>query len=38
MGKSYLMSRKWALTDRFAITDESATPEFEVQGRFALSK
>jgi uncharacterized protein YxjI len=38
MGKSYLMSRKWALTDRFAITDESGTPEFEVQGRFALSK
>src|SRR5258708_24960916 len=38
MGKSYLMSRRWALTDRFAITDENGTPQFEVQGRFALSK
>jgi uncharacterized protein YxjI len=38
MPKSYLMSRKWALTDRFAITDESGMPQFEVQGRFAFSK
>lgn len=38
MAKSYLMSRKWALTDRFAITDEAGTPQFEVQGRFAFSK
>lgn len=38
MGKSYLMSRKWALTDRFTITDSTGIPQFEVQGRFALSK
>jgi uncharacterized protein YxjI len=38
MATSYLMSRKWALTDRFAITDDAGTPQFEVQGRFAFSK
>jgi uncharacterized protein YxjI len=38
MATSYLMSRKWALTDRFAITDDAGTPHFEVQGRFALTK
>jgi uncharacterized protein YxjI len=38
MAKSYLMSRKWALTDRFAITDDAGTPQFEVQGRFAFAK
>ena len=38
MGKSYLMSRKWALTDRFAITDSDGLPQFEVQGRFAFTK
>jgi uncharacterized protein YxjI len=38
MGKSYLMSRKWALTDRFAITDSEGIPQFEVRGRFAFTK
>jgi uncharacterized protein YxjI len=38
MAKSYLMSRKWALTDRFAITDDAGRPQYEVQGRFAFSK
>jgi uncharacterized protein YxjI len=38
MAKSYLMSRKWALADRFAITDETGMPQFEVQGRFAFAK
>jgi uncharacterized protein YxjI len=32
------MSRKWSLTDRFAIADESGTPRFEVQGKAAFSK
>jgi uncharacterized protein YxjI len=35
---SYLIARKWALADRFAITDESGMPRFEVQGRLALSR
>jgi uncharacterized protein YxjI len=38
MGKSYLMSRKWAVTDRFAITDSAGIPQFEVQGRFVFTK
>jgi uncharacterized protein YxjI len=37
MGANYLISRKWAFTDRFAITDEAGMPQFEVQGRFAFS-
>jgi uncharacterized protein YxjI len=37
MGSSYLISRKWALTSRFAITDETGTPQFEVNGRFGFS-
>jgi uncharacterized protein YxjI len=36
MGTQYLLSRKWALNDRFAITDQAGLPQFEVQGRFAL--
>jgi uncharacterized protein YxjI len=36
MAKSYLMSRKWSLANRFAITDETGTPQFEVQGRMSL--
>jgi uncharacterized protein YxjI len=35
---NYLIARKWAVTDRFAITDETGTPQFEVQGRLALSR
>lgn len=37
MPRSYLMSRKWSLTNRFTITDETGAPQFEVQGRFAFS-
>jgi uncharacterized protein YxjI len=37
MSSSYLISRKWALTNQFAITDEAGTPRFEVRGRFGLS-
>jgi uncharacterized protein YxjI len=35
---NYLIARKWALADRFAITDESGVSQFEVQGRFASSR
>ena len=38
MGSQYLISRRWALTSRFAITDDMGTPQFEVQGRFALTR
>jgi uncharacterized protein YxjI len=37
MSQSYLMSRKWSLTDRFAITDEAGITQFEVQGRMSLT-
>jgi uncharacterized protein YxjI len=33
MGLNYLISRKWALAARFAITDDTGMPRFEVQGR-----
>ena len=36
MGSTYLISRRWAFTSRFVITDESGGPQFEVRGRFAL--
>jgi len=38
MGSNYLISRRWALTSRFAITDDAGIPQFEVQGRFALTR
>lgn len=38
VGSQYLISRRWALTSRFAITDDMGTPRFEVQGRFALGR
>ena len=38
MNSNYLISRKWALTSRIAVTDETGTPQFEVRGRFALSR
>jgi uncharacterized protein YxjI len=38
MSSNYLISRKWALTSRFAVTDETGMPQFEVRGRFALSR
>jgi uncharacterized protein YxjI len=34
----YLMSSKWALTERFEITDQTGTPIFEVHGNFGLHK
>jgi uncharacterized protein YxjI len=34
----YLMSSKWALTERFEITDQMGTPVFEVHGNFGLHK
>ena len=34
----YLMSSKWALTERFEITDQMGTPVFEVHGDFGLHK
>ena len=38
MGTNYLISRKWALSDRFAITDDTGVPQFDVHGRFAFSR
>jgi hypothetical protein len=38
MGTNYLISRKWALSDRFAITDGTGVPQFDVHGRFAFSR
>jgi uncharacterized protein YxjI len=32
------MSSKWALTERFSITDQAGTPAFEVHGNFGLVK
>ena len=34
----YVLSSKWGLTERFTITDQSATPVFEVHGNFGLVK
>ena len=38
MGSNYLIARKWALTSRFAITDDTGGPQFEVRGKFALTR
>jgi uncharacterized protein YxjI len=38
MNSAYLISRKWAMTSRFAIADDTGAAQFEVQGRFALSR
>jgi uncharacterized protein YxjI len=38
MANHYLMSRKWSLTDRFTIADDSGAPQFDVQGRFGFSR
>jgi len=38
MSGSYLMSRKWSMTDRFTISDDAGAPRFEVQGRFGFTK
>lgn len=34
----YTMSSKWALNERFSITDQAGTPAFEVHGNFGLAK
>jgi len=34
----YFMSSKWALTERFEITDQMGTPVLEVHGNFGLHK
>ena len=34
----YLISRRWANASRFAITDDTGTAQFEVKGRFALTR
>ena len=34
----YVMSSKWALTERFSITDQTGAPAFEVHGNFGLTK
>jgi uncharacterized protein YxjI len=34
----YVLSRRWSLTDRFTISNEEGLPQFDVQGRFGLSK
>jgi uncharacterized protein YxjI len=38
MNSAYLISRKWALNSRFTIANDTGAPQFEVQGRFALSR
>ncbi len=38
MSSTFLISRRWARTSRFTITDEAGAPRFEVQGRFALTR
>jgi uncharacterized protein YxjI len=38
MGSQYLISRKWALTSRFAITDETGTPYFDAQRSSPLTR
>ena len=37
MGSDYLISHRWALTSRFAVTDETGASHFEVHGRFTLA-
>lgn len=31
------MSRKWSMTERFTIMDDTGAPQFEVQGRFGFT-
>lgn len=38
MGSQYLISRKWALTGRFAITDEGGTPYFDARKKSSLAR
>jgi uncharacterized protein YxjI len=34
----YVMSSKWAFTERFSIADDAGTPVYEVYGNFGLTK
>jgi uncharacterized protein YxjI len=38
MSSKYLISRRWTLASRFAVTDDAGMPQFEVHGRFALTR
>jgi uncharacterized protein YxjI len=38
MAANYLISRKWSLADRFAITDATGVEHFTVEGRLAFSR
>ncbi len=38
MAANYLISRKWSLADRFAITDPAGVEQFSVEGRLAFSR
>jgi uncharacterized protein YxjI len=38
LGVQYVMSSKWALTERFVITDQMGTALLEVRGNFGLVK
>lgn len=38
MAANYLISRKWSLVDRFAITDANGVEQYAVEGRFAFTR
>jgi uncharacterized protein YxjI len=38
MAANYLISRKWSLADRFAITDANGVEQFAVEGRLSFSR
>jgi uncharacterized protein YxjI len=38
MTANYLISRKWSLANRFAITDETGMEQFAVEGRLGFSR
>jgi uncharacterized protein YxjI len=38
MAANYLISRKWSLVDRFAITDADGVEQFAVEGRLAFTR
>jgi uncharacterized protein YxjI len=38
MAANYLISRKWSLANRFAITDANGAEQFAVEGRLAFTR
>jgi uncharacterized protein YxjI len=38
VSNDYLISRQWALTSKFEITDEAGVPRYEVQSEFSLTR